>query len=304
MMKKLSIFLVVALMGLMGCAGHQTFNHLARSNDTVAVAAGWMQTFTRDTMRVTITDFNGTQTIYEPGNPNVRAVINMYPDPASNIVVSRETGINIGSPAAATEAGLINSNYTGGDNDWWQTIVFVNLADNMALGDADVLIESIDPVTSQVVETASSTVEVIPGVGEALPFSAMYPWGIPFNLSSNQLRSLERSSNYQIDFAFIGGTEIPAAISLELMHDPDIDNGGAGRAYVVNPTSETKSINWVDNGTVAKAIILPVTSSGFTSLVDFKFYVSGIDNVVVSNLQAFNQDGVEIFTVGATSTKR
>jgi len=301
MMKILCAFLMVLLMGLMGCAGHQTFNHIARSNDTVAVGAGWMQTFSRDTVRVTITDFIGTETIYAPGDPNVRAVINMYPDPASNIVVSRETGINIGSPAAATEAGLINFIYTDGDNDWWQTIVFVNLADNMALGDADVLIESIDPVTSQVVETASSTVEIIPGVGEAFPFSAMYPWGIPFNLSSNQLRSLERSSHYQIDFT--GGAEIPAAISLELMHDPDIDNSGVGRAYVVNPTSETKSIHWVDNGTVAKAIILPVTSSGFSSLVDFKFYVSGIDNVSVKSLQAYDQNGVEIFTVGASATK-
>ena len=300
-MNKLSIFLVVALMGLMGCAGHQTFNHVARSNDTVAVGAGWVQTFSRDTMRVTITDFNSTQTIYEPGDVNIRAVINMYPDPVSNIVVSRETGIAT-APFADTYADQINFNYTNGDNDWWQTIVFVNLADNMALGNADILIESIDPITSLVVETANSTVEIVSGVGEAYPFSAKYPWGSPFNLTSDHLKSLERSSHYQIDFT--GGTEIPAAISLELMHDPDIDNGGVGRAYVVNPTSETKSIHWVDDGTTAKAIILPVTSSGFSSLVDFKFYVSGIDNVVVSSLQAYNQDGVEIFTVGATSTKR
>ena len=226
----------------------------------------------------------------------------MYPDPVSNLVVSRETGIAT-APFADTYADQININYTSGDNDWWETIVFINLADNMALGNADILIESIDPSTSLVVETASSVVEIVAGVGEAYPFSAKYPWGFPFDLSSDHLKSLERSSHYQIDFAFTGGTEIPAAISLELLHDPDIDNGGVGRAYVVNPTSETKSISWVDNGTVAKAIILPVTSSGFTSLVDFKFYVSGIDNVIVSNLQAFDQNGVEIFTVGATSTK-
>ena len=299
-MKKLSILLIMTLMSLMGCAGHQTFNHMARSNDTVAVGAGWMQTFSRDTMRVTITDFNGTQTIYAPGDINIRAVINMYPDPASNIVVSRETGIDT-APFANDYALQINNNYTGDDNDWWQTIVFVNLADNMAVGNATVLMESIDPVTSLVVETTSSTVEIVPGVGEAYPFSAKYPWGSPFNLTSDHLKSLERSSHYQIDFT--GGAEIPAAISLELMHDPDIDNGGVGRAYVVNPTSETKSIHWVDNGTTAKAIILPVTSSGFSSLVDFKFYVSGIDNVSVTSLQAYDVNGVEIFTVGATSTK-
>ena len=97
------------MINLMGCAGTQTFNHLARSNDTVTVAAGWMQTFTRDNLKVTITDNNGTgtETIYGPANAGVengydkiRAVINMYPDPLSNIFVSRETGVNT-SPFSA-----------------------------------------------------------------------------------------------------------------------------------------------------------------------------------------------------------
>jgi len=305
-MKNLYMFIALLLISVItGCSGFQTFNHLARSNDTVAVGAGWMQTFSRDTIRVTIQDIDGTQTIYQPGDPAIRAVINMYPDPASNMVVSRETNVNL-TPYATTYSNQINLNFTGGDTDWWQTIVFVNLADNMALGDANVLIESIDPTSGLVVETANSTVEIVPGVGEAYPFTAKYPWGQSFTLSSDHLNALERSSHYQIDFYFVGGTEIPAAISLELTHDPDLNNGGVGRALVVNPTSNTKSIHWVDNGTVAKALILPSTSASFSSLVDFKFYVSGIDNVDVdaSNFHAYDQNGNEIFTVSATSTKR
>ncbi|MDH5711608.1 MAG: hypothetical protein OEZ15_08100, partial [Gammaproteobacteria bacterium] len=202
-MRILNTLLALMLINLSGCAGYQTFNHLARSNDTVTVAAGRMETFSRNTLRVTITDNNGTgtQTIYQPGDPNIRAVINMYPDPVSNIVSARETRVS--NPTVwVTNADLINLNYTGGDNDWWQTIVFVNLPGNMATDqDATILMESIDPVTTQVVESATSTVRIVPGLGEAFPFTAKYPWGAPFNLTSSDLKALERSSHYQIDFS-------------------------------------------------------------------------------------------------------
>ena len=301
-MRKLGIALIVIVMGLVGCAGHQTFNHLARSNDTVAVAAGWMQTFSRDWLKVTITDINGTETIYDVGDPNIRAVINMYPDPVSNIVVSREAAYNT-SPGAATYAEQVNYNYTGYDNDWWQTMVLVNLPDNMALGEATILIESIDPVTSMTIETASSVVEVVDGGGAPHPFTAYYPWGVPFGLSSDQVMTLERASHYQIDFS--GGGEIPAAISVELTHDPGIDNGGVGRVVVVNPTAVQKNIHWVDDGVKTKVIILPTTSAGFTRMVDFKFYVSGgVENLFVSDVRAFRQNGEEIFTVSANATAR
>ena len=301
-MKILSMFLVAALIGLTGCAGYQTFNHLARSSDTVALAAGWKQTFSSSTLRITITDLVGTQTTYEPGDPNIRAVINMYPDPLSNFVVSRETGIDTSLYANAF-ASQINENYTGGDNDWWQTVVFVNLPDNMAIGNANIVAESIDPTSILVVETASSTVEIVPGVGAPNPLSASWYYGNHFGLSRDHLKLLERSSYYQIDFT--GGAEIPTAISLEMTHDPDIDNGGVGRAFVVNPRGEMKNIHWVDDGTTAKAIILPATSGGFSKLVDFKFYVGGgVNNLVISSLQAYDQNGNELFSVAAGVTKR
>ncbi|MCW8923659.1 MAG: hypothetical protein OQK69_08535 [Gammaproteobacteria bacterium] len=300
-MKTLKILLALLLVNLMGCAGHQTFNHLARSNDTVAVAAGWMQTFSRDRIRVTITDDDGTgtQTVYEPGDPNIRAVINLYPDPLSNIVVSRETGDAV-SPGAVDYASQIDYWYTHGDDDWWQTIVYVNLPSNMTIDkDATILIESIDPVTAEVVETASSFVSIVSGVGEAAPFSAQNPWGggSYFNMTSDNLKSLERSGHYQIDF---DGTEIPAALSLEITH-------AAGNVFVANPTSEKKNLHWTDDGVTTKIIILPTTSAGFTDLADLKFYISGlnIDNVVVSNFEAYDQNGDVIATVTAnTPTKR
>lgn len=117
------------------------------------------------------------------------------------------------------------------------------------------------------------------------------------------MKSLERSNHYQIDFT--GGAEIPEAISIEMAHDPDVDNGGVGRALVINPTGEIKNIHWSDNGTSTKAIILPASSGGFSSMTDFKFYLSGgVENLTVSSVRAFRQNGEEIFTVGVTSTVR
>jgi hypothetical protein len=173
----------------------------------------------------------------------------------------------------------------------------------MEIGEANILIESIDPVTSLVVESVNSKVEIVAGVGEPNPFTAKYPWGTPFALNSDHMKSLERASHYQIDFT--DGGEIPAAVSLEMIHDPDIDNGGVGRALVVNPTGEIKNIHWADDGTTTKAMILPATSDGFSSILDFKFYVSGgVENLLVSNVRAFRQNGEEIFTVSANATAK
>ena len=76
-MKAIISLLIVTFIGLMGCAGYQTHHHLARSNDTVTVGGGWLQTLSRDSMRVTITDWAGSPTTYESNDPAIRAVINM-----------------------------------------------------------------------------------------------------------------------------------------------------------------------------------------------------------------------------------
>ena len=301
-MRTLGIALIITAVSVIGCAGYQTQHHLARSSDTVAVGGGWLQTLSRDSIRVVITDFLGAETTYNSGDPAIRAVFNMYPDPVSNIVVSREADVDT-APFARTYAQVVNTSYTGGDKDWWQTVVFIDLPAGMAIGEANILIESIDPGTSLVVESTSSKVEIVPGVGAPNPMAAKYPWGSPYTLTSDHMKLLERARHYQIDFT--DGGEIPAAVSVEMIHDPDIDNGGVGRAFVVNPTGELKNIHWVDDGTTTKAMILPATSAGLSSIKDFKFYVSGgVENLLVSNVRAFRQNGEELFTVNANATAR
>ncbi|MFC1588799.1 hypothetical protein ACFL3P_00845 [Pseudomonadota bacterium] len=295
---KFTSLLIATIFLLGGCAGYQTFNHLARSQDTVAVATGKMKTFSKDTIRVTITDNDGTgtQTVYEPGNAKIRAVINLYPDPLSNIVVSRETGEN-SAPYALAYAGQIDYWYSPGDSDWWQTTVFIDLPAGMVTDKkAAIVIESIDPDTLNVLETAKSFVTIVPGTGEAFPFSAQNPWNTTdpweagasyFNMDDVMLKVLERNSHYEIGF---DGTETPAALSLDITHN-------AGTALVVNPTGLTKNIHWTDDGTTSKILILPATSSGFSGVANLKFYISGVDGVAVSNFQAYDINGTEIFTV-------
>ena len=122
-----------------GCTGLRTFHDHARAGDTVAVAAGRALYLQRGNIEVTVTDSAGTVTTYTPGQAGydaVKASVNLYPDPLSSLVVSDRIGKAL-TPFALDYSSAIN--FTTGDNrDWWETVVFVNLPDPMALGDASI----------------------------------------------------------------------------------------------------------------------------------------------------------------------
>ncbi|MCA1804323.1 MAG: hypothetical protein LC646_03000, partial [Xanthomonadaceae bacterium] len=245
-------------------------------------------------LTVTITDAMGNQTVLAPGNPAVRAVVNFYPDPVSNVVVSREAGLDT-SAYAGNYASQIMNNYTGGDKDWWQTVVFVDLPLGMFEGDATVLLN-----TPQ--ESATSVVTIVPGTGSPNPFSAYFPWGTSFNMTEPQLQSLSRASHYEVSFT---GGVVPAGIQLQLSHDPDIDQGGSGRAVVINPVGVVKNVHWVDNGTTITVMLLPASGGTFIDMRDFKFYVAGgVGNLAISSVQAYDLNGNSVTGVAANITLR
>lgn len=126
MLKPVESILVLMLSALVlgGCVGSQAFHEVARAGDTVAIAAGWKQNFTRQNITVTITPSVGNPIVYAPNDPAVRAVVNLYPDPVSSLVVSPEIGLDL-TPYAQTYSGLIMDNVTSGDKDWWQTTVLL-----------------------------------------------------------------------------------------------------------------------------------------------------------------------------------
>lgn len=278
-------WLLGVLMLLGGCAGVQTFPNVARSGDTVAVAAGWKQDFAREDLTVIITAADGLVIVYPPGDPAVRAVVNFYPDPLSSIIVSDLSGQDL-TPFARTYAGAIDNNFTGGDRDWWQTTVFVDLPTGLALGPATV---SIGNSTGAQVSTV---VEIVAGAGAPAVFNAE----LAGPLHVDQLSSLERVGHYTVRF---NGSALPHAIQVDMSHDPDAGNGGSGRAHVVNPRGDIKSVAWSDDGENLRVLLTPSRNGAIASFTDFKFYVTGgVANLVPVSVRAFDASGNPVPGVG------
>jgi hypothetical protein len=276
-----SIFTLVCA----GCSGSKAFHEYARAGDTVAVAAGWLQNTLPQNITVTITPSSGPSTVYPPGAASVRAVVNMYADPVSSLVVSRETGIDQTS-YASTYAFTTGVN-TGGDKDWWQTVVFIDLPASLPAGTATIRIANADG------ETATSTLEIISGTGQP---NSLHAKGTG-PLSKPMLDALLRVNHYTINF---NGPVVPYSMQMELVHDADKLHGGVGSAFVVNPLGYIKNVAWTDDGFTARVLMTPARDGAITAMSDFKIYIAGdLENVAVTNLQAFDRDGIPVAGVTA-----
>jgi hypothetical protein len=291
---------------LSGCTGSGTFHDHARAGDTVAVAAGWAHHLQRGNIKVTITDSAGTETVYTPGQPGYDAVkgsINFYPDPVSSMVVSERINKNL-TLSAITYANLIKQQVTLDDADWWETVIFVDLPDPMALGDATI---DIVDLTSPAAEAASSIVTIVPnetGIGTGGSHNAFEATlgAFSFNMGDTHFQALERVPHYEVAFS---GSTVPYAIQVDFTHDPDEAHSGTGTAYVINPLGHIKNISWAPigtSGTDFRAIITPAYDGAITNMNDFKFYVAGGVTGLALNgtAQAFNVDGGTIGGVGVT----
>lgn len=260
-------------LGLISCGGMTTFHDYARPGDTVAVAAGWKRNFNKDNITVTITPSVGVPVIIPPGDPAIRASVNLYPDPLSSIIISREIGTNLTFLAQAYSA-MVNDT-TNQDKDWYQSTVFLNLPASLPVGPA--LIE----ITNSQGNTASSTVEIIDGAGSPATFTADVLQG---PLSPAMLKALSRTSNYIVSF---DAPTIPYAIEITLSHTT-----GTGTAFAVNPLGYKKNLAWSDNGTTLKAILTPASDMIIDHMNDYKFYVAGgVTNLAVVSLQAYDING-------------
>jgi len=291
MLKLHTKFLCVAFCLLMlgACVGARTFHEVARAGDTVAVAAGRMKSFSRDNITVTVWPSNwnsgGNPIVYGPNNPAIRAVINLYPDPVSSLLVSFETQQDL-TPYAQQYAGVIKNQTTGGEKDWWTTSVFVDLPANLPVGTTPI------EISNPSGEYAYSEVQIVSGAGTPNTFTST--WG---GLNPNQLASMGRVAHFTVDFT---ASTIPFAIQVDLSHAPDVDHGGTGRAYVVNPRGDMKNVTWSDTGTSMRVIILPAKTQALSNVHDYKFYVAGgITNLTVLNVKAVDINGNNVSGVTA-----
>jgi hypothetical protein len=272
-----------------GCVGAKTFHEMARPGDTVVVAGGWKQHFTRDEITVTISPASGSPIVYPPNHPNIRATINLYPDPVSSLLVSPQVGYDM-TPYARTYADAVSDLFTQGDNDWWESSVFVNLPASMSLGMANI------SITNAQGESMSSEVEIVTGDGTPNSFAT----STGGHINENQLASLGRVSHYVVMFT---GSTVPYSIQLDLVHSPDMDQGGTGRAHVVNPRGDIKNAAWRDDGTNLRLILSPAKPQTLTQLSDFKIYVTGgITGLQLQSIKAVDIDGNPVAGISANIT--
>jgi len=281
--------LMLVLM-LAGCAGTRSFNQTVRAGDTVALGVGWRQNLSKSNITVEITPVpTGVPVVYGPNDPAIRAVFNLYPDPLSGLLVSPRVGEDL-TFAAQQYASLVETLYTGPDNDWSETVVFVDLPlpANLPVGRARIQVSG-----GGYDDPPASIVEIVDGVGRPQDFSTEGG-----GLTANQLAALERVDNYVVSFS---GSTIPYAVQIDLTHDPDRDSGGVGKAYVVNTRGDIKNVAWNDDGLNLRVLLTSANNQPLSDLLDFKFYLAGgITGLSAPVVQAYDINGNVIAGVSAS----
>ena len=289
--KSILLFILAAHMIITGCVGNVTLPNTARAGDTIEIALGRSTEFSRDNVRATIVDSVGTITEIPAGDPAFRAVLNLYPDPLSGLVVGAATNQDAGYNDGASSGATINS-VTGGDEDWWQTVVFLDLPTSLAPGTALLIVQTLDGSESEALG-----VEIIPGSGQPVDFLTTIG-----SITTTQIRSLERVNHYVVS---LSGTFLPSAASVTMIHNPDASQAGVGVPHVVNPRGDIKNVAWNDDGTQLKVILTQANSSSIDAFADFKFYVTGgITGLLVTGVDAYDSNGDIVPGVTATAQLR
>ncbi|HEY9200991.1 MAG TPA: hypothetical protein VIQ81_05290 [Gammaproteobacteria bacterium] len=277
----LLLFSMIALTQLLGCAGTKTFPNAVRAGDTASVALGWQKKFLPHNTTVTITPETGVPVTLLPNDPAIRAIINLYPDPVSYMVVGTETlqdggFFNYGK----TYGDMVNNVFTDKDKDWYQTVAFIDMPASLPSGNTTIELTNDDG------ETASSMIEIIEGSGAPALFSAESNGP----LTRTQMSSMERAFSYEV---ICSGETIPAAVEMTISHD-------AGTVYVVNPRGDLKNLNWTDDGSTLKVHMISTTLDSPSHIKDFKFYIAGgyrymsLQLVEVQEVKAYDRDGIEV----------
>jgi len=275
------LFMMLSLLGgLGGCVGTQTFTTAARSGETVTLAVGWRKTLDRQNMTITFTPAaTGVPVTYLPNDAGVRSVFNLYPDPVSKLVVGTQTGQTLGTDALRTGNG-INSLVTGGDRDWWQSMVMLDLP-TLPTGLTTIQInDSLGAAISPI------SIEILPGTSPKNSFPVKYA-GSTVTLTAayaGALRSMERADRSTITFT---GSTIPHSMHMTFAHTPNV-----GKTWVVNPRGDIKNLAWTDDGANITVVLTPAQGITLSRISDFKFYIAGgISGLTQTNLKAYDVNG-------------
>ena len=277
------IFLIICAVTfiLSSCTSVNTFNSTARAGDTIAATfevGSYMAT--RENTIIRIKDANNVETTYYPEDTQVRAIIKMYPDPISYLVVATETGNNIRNNE--TLMGSYADSAAGGGRDWFQTVAFIDMPSTMAPGIATITLDSNEYL-------ASTKVNIISGIGQKHTFvEKINPSG---PTPDERLQGLERSPHSTVSISGSNNAAVVAA-DLTFSHDADIDNGGQGKAHVVAPRGDIASLNWFDTGTQLRVLVTPTNDLIKGPKKNLKFYIAGgLTGLALQNATAYDING-------------
>jgi len=272
-----NFFLAVGVLFAVGsCTATSPFPIVARSGDTAMLPLGRVTGLTRQNVTITFAPSTGGAVVYGPKDPRIRAVVNLYPDPVSRLIVGTETQQGLGQEAD-TYGSLIGEELTGRDKDWWETLVYFDLPHSLPQGLANITVSG----PKGVVNSQGASIEILPGVGgQYNPALGIFDG----NQVQNFLGLLERADHFTITFR---GNTVPHSIQLELAHSP-----GIGKPWVANPRGDIKNTAWSDDGATLKVLLTPTHGQTLTNLADFKFYVAGnIAGLRVLSLKAYDVGG-------------
>lgn len=282
MRHQMRVGLLLLCLTIAGCAALPPFPSAARPGDTITVAVGWNATLSRGTTTVTISPADGSTILYPPGDPRVRAVLRLYPDPVSRLVVGTETRQALGTDADSVGRSLLETG-TAQDRDWFLTVVILDLPPSLPPGLTAIALASGDtPLQNQ-----PALVEILPQAGAPMAFALP---GIPGGDPSALLGAFERADHWTVTFS---GAVVPQAIQLELTHTPQV-----GTPWVINPRGDLKNGIWSDDGGTLRIALTP-TSLPLGALSDFKIYIAGgVADLQVNSVKAYDRRGARLPGIG------
>jgi hypothetical protein len=268
---------IFASAALGGCTSMSVLPRTARAGDSILVPIGRAKNVTRQNMTVTITPATGSAIKYAPEHPAIRAVINLYPDPVSRLIVGTETGQGLGTNSS-DYGTTINRQITNQDKDWWQTLVYLDLPPTLAPGLAAINISG--PEGSATSE--GTMVEIVAGKGS--PANLFDGSAINSQENAQMLRSLERAEHRIVAFQ---GSVVPHSIQVDMSHSAEI-----GKPWIVNPRGDIKNVVWSDTGSSLRVLLTPTHGETLQNIAEFKFYVAGgLANLQITGLKAYDVGG-------------
>lgn len=265
---------------LSGCSGIYTFTERALPGSTVAVVLGAHPRLMRNDVEVRIQASNGIVYQYLPGDPRIRFMINAYSDPLSNLVV--RDGARMDSEGG--HGDLIRANVTGGDSEWSETFLFIDVPTDIAAGQAWVSVSS----SGVNLTRWSIGLQVLPGAPVApnqfLGVSPSPNGGPPVNVA---MASMERAAHFVVTVDGPSGL-VPHSVQMKFSRSL----GEVGGPWVTQGRGDLKNIMWSDNGSELTVLLTPTKGVPVSDLRDLRFYVSGaVTTLDVLDLKAYDTLG-------------